>query len=55
MLALAAGRAAVAREDVRRLAPAALRHRIVLSFEGEAEGVTSEAVVKEALDRVGDA
>jgi MoxR-like ATPase len=53
VLALAAGRAAVAREDLRRIALPALRHRIVLHFEGEAEGVTAEAVVEEALSRVG--
>jgi MoxR-like ATPase len=54
VLALAAGRGAVAREDVRRLAHAALRHRILMNFEGEAEGVTPEAVVDEALQRVGE-
>jgi MoxR-like ATPase len=53
VLALAGGRAAVAREDVKRIAHAALRHRIVLNFEGEAEGVSSEAIVDEALERVG--
>ena len=35
MLALAAGRAAAAREDIRKIAHAVLRHRIVLSFEGD--------------------
>jgi MoxR-like ATPase len=53
VLALAAGRAAVAREDLRRIALPALRHRVVLNFEGEAEGVTTEAVVEEALAQVG--
>ncbi len=52
-LALMAGRAAVAREDVRRIAHDALRHRIVLNFEAEAEGMRSEAIVDEALERVG--
>ena len=52
-LALAAGRAAVARDDVRTLAHAALRHRIVLSFEAEAEGIAPDALVDEALDRAG--
>ena len=53
-LALADGRAAVAREDVRRIAHDALRHRIVLNFEAEAEGMRSEAIVDEALERVGN-
>jgi MoxR-like ATPase len=53
VLALAGGRAAVAREDLRKIALPALRHRVVLNFEGEAEGVTAEAVVEEALAQVG--
>jgi MoxR-like ATPase len=53
VLALAGGRAAVAREDLRKIALPALRHRIVLNFEGEAEGVTAETVVEEALAQVG--
>ncbi|MHC5010727.1 MAG: AAA family ATPase, partial [Planctomycetota bacterium] len=52
VLSLAEGRAAVSRDDLGRIAHAALRHRIVLNFEGEAEGVTPEAVVNEALDAV---
>jgi MoxR-like ATPase len=53
VMALAGGRAAVAREDLRRIAHTALRHRIVLNFEAEAEGITTEAVVDEALERAG--
>jgi MoxR-like ATPase len=53
VLALMDGRAAVAREDMRRIAHAALRHRIVLNFEAEAEGVATEAVVDEVLAHVG--
>jgi MoxR-like ATPase len=53
VLALAAGRPQVSREDVRSLAHAALRHRIVLDFEGEAEGVTAESVVDRVLEHVG--
>ena len=52
-LALAAGRAAVARDDVRTLAHAALRHRIVLNFEAEAEGITPEQIIEEALGKAG--
>jgi MoxR-like ATPase len=54
-LALADGRTAVAREDLVRIAPAALRHRLLLGFEAEAEGVRPDAVVAEALARAHDA
>ena len=52
-MALAAGRAAVARDDVRTLAHAALRHRLVLNFEAEAEGITPGQIIDEALARAG--
>lgn len=52
-MALTDGRAAVAREDMRSKAHAALRHRIVLNFEAEAEGIRAEALVDEALEQVG--
>ena len=42
------GRAYVIPEDVRALAPDVLRHRIVLTFEAEAENVTSDDVVTRA-------
>ena len=41
-----AGRPAAELSDVRRLAPAVLRHRLVLTFEAESEGVTAEAIVE---------
>ena len=47
--ALFAGRLNVAFEDVAAVAPAALRHRLLLNFEGQAEGVTTDAVVGEIL------
>ncbi len=46
------GRAYVIPEDVRALAPDVLRHRIVLSFEAEAEDVTTDHVVHRLLDVV---
>jgi len=55
VLALADGRSAVARDDLKRIAPAALRHRLLLSFEGEADGVEPDALIAEALERAGDA
>jgi MoxR-like ATPase len=47
--ALAHGRAHVAEEDLRKLAPAVLRHRLLLNFEGEADGVTTDRVAAEVL------
>jgi MoxR-like ATPase len=52
--ALSAGRPQVSREDVRATAHAALRHRLLLNFEGEAEGVRTETVLDEVLARVGE-
>ncbi len=39
----------VAREDLRAVAPAALRHRLILNFEGQAEGVQADAVIQNIL------
>jgi MoxR-like ATPase len=46
------GRNYVVPEDVRALAPDVLRHRVVLTFEAEAEDVTSDDVVTRLLDAV---
>jgi MoxR-like ATPase len=43
--ALLAGRYHVAREDVTNVALPALRHRIILSFEGEAEGMRTDDII----------
>ena len=47
--ALLDGRYHVAKDDIDAWALPALRHRLIINFEGEAEGVTSERVVAEAL------
>jgi MoxR-like ATPase len=52
ILALMDGRFNVSADDIRAAALAALRHRVILNFEGEAEGITSEAVVRSILDAV---
>jgi MoxR-like ATPase len=52
--ALLAGRYNVAFEDLRAIAPAALRHRVLLNFEGQAEGVSADDVVKETVDAVAE-
>lgn len=51
-LAFLNGRNYVVPQDVKDLAPDILRHRILLSYEAEAEGVTSEDVVKTLLDKL---
>jgi MoxR-like ATPase len=45
-----AGRANVSLADLKVLALPALRHRIILNFEGEAEGIDADAVLQNALD-----
>jgi MoxR-like ATPase len=50
--ALIDGRFNVSTDDIRAVAMPSLRHRIILNFEGEAEGITSEAVIREILDTV---
>jgi MoxR-like ATPase len=52
--ALLAGRYNVAFGDLRAVAPAALRHRILLNFEGQAEGVNTDGVVAEVMQAVGE-
>jgi MoxR-like ATPase len=52
--ALMAGRFNVAFDDVRSVASSALRHRLLLNFEGQAEGITTDAVITEVLDAVPD-
>jgi MoxR-like ATPase len=41
--------------DVKAAALPALRHRILLNFEGEAEGVKSDDVINELLEELVDA
>jgi MoxR-like ATPase len=50
--ALFDGRFAASVEDVKATALAALRHRILLSFEGEAEGVASDRVIAEIIKKL---
>jgi MoxR-like ATPase len=47
--ALLEGRAYVLPDDVKSVAPEVLRHRLVLSYEAEAEGVTVDSVVSRIL------
>ena len=47
--ALLEGRFAVAIDDIRHVAPPALRHRMIMNFEGEAEGIEPDAILAEIL------
>ncbi len=50
--ALLDGRYNVSVDDIRAVALPALRHRVIRNFEGEAEGITSDAIVRSVLDAV---
>jgi MoxR-like ATPase len=47
--ALMQGRFNLSFEDVQSVAPAALRHRTILSFEGEAEGIKTDTLIAELI------
>jgi len=47
-----AGRDFVSPEDIQAIAPDVLRHRVLLSFEAEAAGISSDDVITELLTRV---
>jgi len=47
------GRTYVTPQDVKALAPDVLRHRLVMSYEAEARGVTADNVVTRLLEGVG--
>jgi MoxR-like ATPase len=46
------GRPAGSLEDVRAVAPPVLRHRVLVNFQAEADGIDAEAVVARLLDTV---
>ncbi|WP_294428791.1 MoxR family ATPase [uncultured Treponema sp.] len=48
--ALFAGRDFVLPDDIKEAAPSVLRHRIVLSYEAAADGVTSDDLIQKILD-----
>ena len=48
--ALAEGRYNVSVDDLRALAAPALRHRIILNFEGEAEGVDTDTLIGQLVE-----
>jgi len=44
------GRGYVTPQDVKKLAPDVLRHRVAVSYEAEAENITSEDIIQKILD-----
>jgi MoxR-like ATPase len=52
IIALLDGRYNVAFDDIRDAAIPALRHRLILNFEAQAEGMTADQVVKDILQEV---
>jgi len=48
--ALLQGRVHVAAEDIRALAQPVLRHRIVVGFAAESEGVTPDAIIERIIE-----
>ncbi|MEO0475057.1 MAG: MoxR family ATPase [Planctomycetota bacterium] len=50
--ALLDGRAHVSVEDLKAVMLPALRHRVLLNFEGQAEGVTPDMVINDIIDKL---
>jgi MoxR-like ATPase len=50
--ALLEGRSHAAVEDIRALAPPTLRHRVLLNYKAEAEGVSVEDCIRALLDKI---
>jgi MoxR-like ATPase len=46
------GRAYVVPEDIKAMAPDVLRHRVLLTFEAEAEDISSDGVIEKILEAV---
>lgn len=52
VFALLDGRYNISFEDINRAAVPALRHRIILSFEGEAEGISTEEIISKIINEI---
>ena len=50
--ALTTGRYHVSFEDIRAMAHPVLRHRVLTNFRAESEGVTTDSIIDELLQRV---
>jgi len=52
VLAILDGRFNVSDEDIREAALPSLRHRIILNFEGEAEGLDTDTIVRDITEKI---
>ena len=52
IVALMDGRYNVAYEDIRQVAIPALRHRLILNFEAQAEGVSSDTIIQDLISNI---
>jgi MoxR-like ATPase len=50
--ALLQGRAYVTPEDIKNIGPDVLRHRIILTYEAEAQGVTTDDIIKKIFNTI---
>jgi MoxR-like ATPase len=54
VLALMRGRLHLSLDDVTAVAPAVLRHRIILNFDAHADGYTTEAILRKILENTAE-
>ena len=47
-----AGRVEIEPEDLRALAPAVLRHRAIISYYAEADGLTLDEIIEELIESI---
>jgi MoxR-like ATPase len=52
IMALISGRYNVSFDDVETVAMAALRHRLLLNFEGQAAGIRTDDIIKDLIDHI---
>ena len=50
--ALTNGRYHVSFEDIRAMSHPVLRHRVLVNFRAESEGITTDSIIDELLERV---
>ena len=50
--ALLQGRSYVTPQDIKSIGPDVLRHRVILSYEAEAQGMTSDTIIKKIFDTI---
>ena len=51
-VAMMAGRGYVTPDDIRKIAPDILRHRILLTYDAEADGISTDDIISDVLDGI---